>query len=101
MNDIEDLMARVQAQQEEVERIQRSVTQLTVEGYSRNNEVTVRLRGTGRFSEISIDPDAVRALDAAALGDIVMEAVNDGLQRLGEASAARFAPVVARAGTEV
>lgn len=101
MKDIEDLMARVEAQREEVERIQRSVTELTVQGYSRNNEVTVRLRGTGRFSEISIDPDVVRTLDAAALGDVVMEAVNDGLQRLGEASAARFAPVVARAGSEV
>ncbi|HEY3503328.1 MAG TPA: YbaB/EbfC family nucleoid-associated protein [Actinocatenispora sp.] len=99
--EIDDLLARVREQQAEVERIQKSVTELEVTGYSRNNEVTVKLRGSGRFTEISIDEDVARRLDATSLGDIVLEAVNDGLKRLGEASTAKFKPVLDAAGTDV
>lgn len=99
--EIDDLLARVREQQAEVERIQKSVTELEITGYSRNNEVTVTLRGSGRFTEISIDEDVARRLDAASLGDIVLEAVNDGLKRLGEASTAKFKPVLDAAGTDL
>jgi len=100
-DEIDGLLARVKAQQDEVTRIQRSVNEMTVEGHSRENEVTVRLRGTGQFTEISIDPDVARRLDPVALGEVVLEAVNDGLRRLGEASTARFAPIIAQANAEV
>jgi DNA-binding YbaB/EbfC family protein len=99
--EIDDLLDRVRKQQEEVERIQKTVTELAITGYSRNNEVKVTLRGTGRFTEISIDPDVARRLDAEALGEIVLEAVNDGLRRLGEASTAKFQPVIDAAGTDI
>jgi DNA-binding protein YbaB len=92
--DVDSLLAQVRQQQEQVARIQRSVEQMEVKGGSRNNEVTVRLRGTGRFTEISIDPEAARRFNARDLGDIVLEAVNDGLQKLTEASSARFKPVI-------
>ncbi|MGA8114165.1 MAG: YbaB/EbfC family nucleoid-associated protein [Actinocatenispora sp.] len=99
--DIENLLAEVRQQQEEVERIQKSVTNMQVTGYSRHNEVTATLRGDGRFTDISIDSDAVRKMDAASLGEVVMEAVNDGLRRLAEASTAKFKPIIDAAGTEL
>ncbi|GAA3521364.1 YbaB/EbfC family nucleoid-associated protein [Actinocatenispora rupis] len=99
--EIDDLLARVREQQAEVERIQKSVTELEITGYSRNNEVTVKLRGTGRFTEVSIDPDVARRLDANSLGDVILEAVNDGLKRLGEASTAKFKPVLDASGTDL
>lgn len=92
--DVAGLLDQVRQQADEVQRIQRSVEAMQVKGNSRNNEVTVTLQGTGRFTEVSIDPETVRRYNARDLGDIVLEAVNDGLQKLAAASSARFAPVI-------
>jgi DNA-binding YbaB/EbfC family protein len=92
--DMDGLLAQVRRQTEEVQRIQRSIEAMEVKGHSRGNEVTAVLRGDGRFSAIDIDPEAIRRYDARNLGEIVLEAVNNGLQKLAEASNAKFAPVI-------
>jgi DNA-binding YbaB/EbfC family protein len=94
MPDMDELLAQVRQQTEEVQRIQRTVEALEIKGHSRGNEVTVVLRGDGRFSAVDIDPEAIRRYDARNLGEIVLEAVNNGLQKLAEASTAKFAPVI-------
>ncbi|HEY4453617.1 MAG TPA: YbaB/EbfC family nucleoid-associated protein [Pseudonocardiaceae bacterium] len=96
--DVAGLLDQVRQQADEVQRIQRSVEAMQVKGNSRNNEVTVTVTGTGRFTEISIDPESMRRFNARDLGDIVLEAVNDGLRKLGEASTARFKPIIEAAG---
>lgn len=93
-DDIAGIMARVEEQQHAVERVQRDVEVLRVDGYSRSNEVTATIQGSGRFAEISIDPAAVRRYDTVDLGAIVLEAVNDAMARLSEESAALYAPVI-------
>lgn len=97
--DMDELLDQVRRQTEEVQRIQRSVEAMEVKAHSRNNEVTVTLRGDGRFTSIDIDPETVRRYDARNLGDIVAEAVNNGLQKLAETSAAKFAPMIEQAGS--
>jgi hypothetical protein len=92
--DMDELLAQVRRQTDEVQRIQRSVEALEVKAASRQNEVTVVLRGDGRFTSIDIDPRAIREYDARNLSEIVLEAVNAGLQKLAEASSAKFAPVI-------
>jgi Uncharacterized protein conserved in bacteria len=92
--DVAGLLDKVRQQADEVQRIQRSVEAMQVKGNSRNNEVTVTVTGTGRFTEINIDPETVRRFNARDLGEIVLEAVNDGLRKLGEASTARFKPII-------
>lgn len=96
--DVAGLLDQVRQQADEVARIQRSVEAMQVKGNSRNNEVTVTVTGTGRFTEINIDPETVRRFNARDLGEIVLEAVNDGLRKLGEASTARFKPIIEAAG---
>lgn len=96
--DVAGLLDQVRQQADEVQRIQRSVEAMLVKGNSRNNEVTVTVTGTGRFTEINIDPESHRRFNARDLGDIVLEAVNDGLRKLGEASTARFKPIIEAAG---
>ncbi|HEY2698876.1 MAG TPA: YbaB/EbfC family nucleoid-associated protein [Pseudonocardiaceae bacterium] len=96
--DVAGLLDQVRQQADEVQRIQRSVEAMQVKGNSRNNEVTVTVTGTGRFTEIDIDPESLRKFNARDLGDIVLEAVNDGLRKLGEASTARFKPIIEAAG---
>ncbi len=92
--DVAGLLEKVRRQTDQVQRIQRSVEAMRITGTSRNGEVTVTVQGNGRFTEISIDPETVRRFNARDLGDIVLEAVNDGLHKLAEASSARFAPVI-------
>jgi hypothetical protein len=96
--DVAGLLDQVRQQADEVQRIQRSVEAMQIKGNSRNNEVTVTVTGTGRFTEINIDPETVRRFNARDLGEIVLEAVNDGLRKLGEASTARFKPIIEAAG---
>ncbi|WP_328607649.1 YbaB/EbfC family nucleoid-associated protein [Amycolatopsis sp. NBC_00345] len=92
--DMDELLAQVRRQTDEVQRIQRSVEAMEVKAASRQNEVTVVLRGDGRFTSIDIDPRAIREYDARNLSEIVLEAVNAGLQKLAETSSAKFAPVI-------
>jgi DNA-binding YbaB/EbfC family protein len=95
--DMDELLAQVRKQTEEVQRIQRTVEAMEIKAHSRQNEVTVTLRGDGRFTSIDIDPRAIREYDARNLSEIVLEAVNAGLQKLAETSSAKFAPVIAAA----
>jgi DNA-binding protein YbaB len=92
--DVAGLLDRVRQQTDQVQRIQQGIEAMLVKGNSRNNEVTVTVQGTGRFTEITIDPETMRRFNARDLGDIVLEAVNDGLGKLAQASTARFAPVI-------
>ncbi len=95
--DMDELLSQVRKQTEEVQRIQRTVEAMEIKAHSRQNEVTVTLRGDGRFTSIDIDPRAIREFDARNLSEIVLEAVNAGLQKLAETSSAKFAPVIAAA----
>lgn len=98
--DLDALLEQVRVQQEQVAEVQRSVAALEIRGGSRGDEVTVTLRGTGRFTDVQFHGDTLRRYGAQELGDIVLEAVNDGLARLAEASRARFAPFVDAAGEQ-
>jgi DNA-binding protein YbaB len=95
--EIEDLLAEVQGHADRVLEIQRSVERMEITGYAAGGEVSARLTGTGRFSEVLIDPQALRRYDAATLGSLVVEAVNDGLRRLTEASRRQFEPLIEQA----
>lgn len=95
---VDGLMEQVRLQQEEVLRIQQSIETMEVTGRSRDNEVSARVRGSGRLAGIDIDEDFARRVDAHELGEIITEAVNDAFTKLAEASSARFAPIL-RAGT--
>ncbi|MBP2471510.1 DNA-binding YbaB/EbfC family protein [Crossiella equi] len=92
--EVDELLERVRRQQAEIERIQASVESMVVEGRSQRDEVTVSVQGTGRLTEVTIDPRVLRQGDARVLGELVVEAVNDGLRKVAEASASRFAPVI-------
>ncbi|HET9140824.1 YbaB/EbfC family nucleoid-associated protein [Actinophytocola sp.] len=92
--DVAGIMARVQEQQDAVERVQRDVEIMRVTGRSRSNEVVATILGTGRFTAIDIDPDTIRRHDPYDLGAIVLEAVNDAVTRLAEATSALYAPIL-------
>lgn len=92
--DSDALMAQLRQQQQEVAQLQQSIDALVVKGYSRGNEVSATVRGTGKVSEIAIDPALPKRYDAHDLGAIIAEAVNDALGKLAAATNAKFAPLL-------
>jgi nucleoid-associated protein EbfC len=93
-DDVAALLERARRQQEDIQRIQRSVEAIEVTGGSRHDEVQVTVRGSRQVTRVSIEPDAMGQYDADELGEIVKEALNDSFRRAAEASAARFRPFI-------
>jgi DNA-binding YbaB/EbfC family protein len=88
------LMERIRDQQSDIERIQRELEVMEVVGASRDDEVRVTVRGNGQVVAVDIDDAALRENDAYELGQLVKEAVNDGLRRVAEAGSAKFKPMI-------
>ena len=95
---VDDLLAQVQRQQEQVAEVQRAIEKLEIKAASRGDDVTVTLRGTGQVTEIDIRPEALRRYDAHELGQIVVEALGAAQVKLTETTKARFAPIIEAAG---
>lgn len=92
---LDELMAEVRRQQAEVQRVQQSVNELRVTGRCRGDDITATLVGTGRFTEIHVEPEVLRRYQPHEIEDMVREAVNDALTRLAQATQEKFAPFVA------
>lgn len=96
--EIEEMLAALEARNARALDVQRAVERMEITGYSGHGDVTVRLRGTGQFTEVAVDPRLLRRGDPDTLSALVVEAVNDGLRRLRDASEREFAPLIAEAG---
>ncbi|MBS2540014.1 YbaB/EbfC family nucleoid-associated protein [Catenulispora sp. NF23] len=88
------LMERIRDQQADIERIQRELEVMEVVGASREDEVRVTVRGNGQVIGVDIDEQAMRENDAYELGELVKEAVNDGLRRVAETGSRKFQPMI-------
>lgn len=98
---IDDLLAQVQEQQRRIEEVQRSLESMVITAYAAGGDVTVKLKGSGEFTEVAIDREVLRKYDADTIGELVLEAVNNGLRKLGEASSKKFAPIIAEAQSNI
>jgi DNA-binding protein YbaB len=97
METMDEILAQAERETARIAEAQRSLERLEVTGRSRNNAVIAKLRGSGQLTEVTIDPRVLGRYDAKAVGAFVVEAVNDAMRRLAEASQAKFAPVIAEA----
>jgi len=95
---LDDLLDQVYADTERIAALQQDLERREITGYAGDGEVTVRLAGTGQFLSVVIDPDTMRRYDADTVGSLVVEAVNDGLNRLHAESQAIFAPLYEQQG---
>jgi nucleoid-associated protein EbfC len=93
--EIEEMLAGIEARNARAMEVQRAVERMEITGYAGHGDVTVRLRGTGEFTEVAVDPRLLRRADPDTVSALLVEAVNDGLRRLREASQREFAPLIA------
>ena len=79
---IQDMMRQAQELQE---RVQREMSELSVQGASGGGMVTVTVNGHKHLQRIAIDPEVVSKEDIAMLQDLIIAAVNDAHRKVDDA----------------
>ncbi len=74
-------MRQAQQLQQRLEKAQEELEAATVEATAGGGMVTAVVTGKLRLTSLTIDPEAVDPDDAEVLGEMVMAAVNEALQK--------------------
>ncbi|MBI2165948.1 MAG: YbaB/EbfC family nucleoid-associated protein [Chloroflexi bacterium] len=85
-----NLMRQAQQLQSRLAKMQEEMDSATVEASAGGGVVKVVVKGTGRLQSVKIDPSVVDPQDMSMLEDLVLAAVNDGLQKIQEMTAQRM-----------
>lgn len=78
------MLKQAQQLQKRMEQMQEELKTRTTDGSAGGGAVTVTVTGKMRLQSIAIDPDVVDPDDVELLQDMVLAAVNDGLQKAEE-----------------
>ncbi len=84
MPDFNALLQQAQAMQQQMMQAQESAKQKTVEASAGGGMVTVVVSGGMELKSIKIDPQVIDPKDVGMLQDLVVAAVNQGLQKAQE-----------------
>lgn len=82
---IGELVKEAQKMQQRMQDAQKELGDLTVEGRSGGNMITVTIDGRHRMRKLDIKPQALEE-DTEFLADLVIAAYNDALKKVEEAS---------------
>jgi nucleoid-associated protein EbfC len=92
---IQDMMKQAQEMQE---RIQREMSELSVQATSGGGMVTVSVNGHKHLQRITIDPEVVSKEDVGMLQDLIVAAVNEGIRKAQELQAQGFGGITSTLG---
>ncbi len=90
MSSIGKLMKQAARMQQQMEQVQAQLAQRTVEASSGGGMVKVVAKGNGTLASIKIDPQAINPADPQMLEDLVLVAVNQGLNQAKELASAEM-----------
>jgi len=85
--DIANMMKQAQEMQE---RLQRDMSDLTIQATAGGGMVTVTVNGHKHLQKIAIDPEVVSKEDIGMLQDLIIAAVNDAHRKVDEAMKQRM-----------
>ena len=88
-----DMLKMVKKMQDQAMQIQEKLGEETVEGESGGGMVKVTFTGHGDLVELKIDPELIKSEDAGMLEDLILVAVNNGIQKSRELAASSMAPI--------
>jgi nucleoid-associated protein EbfC len=83
--DLNAILARAQAMQEQILAAQAESAERIVEGRSGGGVVRIEVTGAGEFRSVTIAPEAVDPSEVGLLEDLVLAALHDASAKLGEA----------------
>jgi DNA-binding YbaB/EbfC family protein len=86
------MLQQLQSLQEEMLKAQGEVTSMIVTATAGGGAVTATVTGEKRVQSIAIDPEVVDPEDVEMLQDLVVAAVNSGLEQIDEAMAEKMQP---------
>ncbi len=86
------MLQQLQSLQEEMLKAQDEVTSMVVTSTAGGGAVTATVTGEKRVQSITIDPEVVDPEDVEMLQDLVVAAVNSGLEQIDEAMAEKMQP---------
>lgn len=95
MPSLDKLMKQAAKMQQQVQEIQASLANRTVEAASGGGAVKAVAKCDGSLASIKIDPQAVDPSDVAMLEDLVLSAANQALTQAREVSNAEMGKVTA------
>jgi DNA-binding YbaB/EbfC family protein len=88
-----DMLKMVKKMQDQAMQIQQKLGDEMVEGESGGGMVKVTFTGHGDLIELKIDPEIIKPEDVGMLEDLVLVAVNNGIQKSRELAASSMAPL--------
>ena len=88
-----DMLKMVKKMQAQAMQIQEKLGEETVEGESGGGMVKATVTGHGDLVELKIDPELVKPEDIGMLEDLVLVAVNNGIQKSRELAASSMGPL--------
>ena len=95
MSSIGKLMKQAARMQQQMEQIQQSLANRTVEATSGGGAVKVVAKCDGTIGSVKIDPQALNPVDAQLLEDMILTAANQALSQAKEISTAEMGKVTA------
>ena len=88
-----DMMQQLQKLQEQIETTQAQLAEETVTATAGGGVVTVMVTGDQRIKSVEIDPGVLEEGDVEMLQDLVLTAINSGLDKSREMAAERLGPL--------
>src|SRR5690554_4185317 len=93
---MQKMMRQVQKMQEDLAKVQAELEEKTVEGTAGGGVVTVVVNGHQKVQQVKIEPDVVDPEDVEMLEDLILAAVNDGLNKSRELQASEIEKVTGK-----
>ena len=84
------MLKQLQSLQENVLKAQEEITEMNVTATVGGGAVTAVVSGARRLLSIAIEPDVIDPEDVEMLQDLVVAAVNEGLEQIDKAAADRL-----------
>lgn len=87
------MLQQLQSLQAEMVKAQEEVTSMVVTSTAGGGAVSATITGEKRVQAITIDPDVVDPEDVEMLQDLVVAAVNSGLEQIDDALSEKMQPL--------
>jgi DNA-binding YbaB/EbfC family protein len=94
-----NMMKQAQQMQAQMMQIQKKLAEETVEGIAAGGMVKAVVTGQGMLVEVKIDPEVIKPEEAEILEDLILVAVNDGIEKSRELANSRMGVLTGALGS--
>lgn len=93
MKDMGSLMKQAKQMQEQLKKVQKELEKELVIGNAGGGAIEVTMTGSQKCIEVKLDPDKVKDMSTDRLTSLVLQAVNDALEKSRKLMARKMGPV--------